>query len=84
MNCCGGSMSSTDFMVRPEIGAEVVATGHYAKVDRLPNGRYAIKNSASAKKDDSSLGRLMKIFRECVTSYDIAQNIIVIKCNLKM
>ena len=39
--------------VAEEIGAEVVATGHYAKVDRLQNGRYAIKNSASAKKDQT-------------------------------
>ncbi|MBR0351888.1 MAG: arginine repressor [Oscillospiraceae bacterium] len=33
----------------------------------------------SPKKDDASLSRLMKIFRECVISYDNAQNIIVIK-----
>ncbi len=39
--------------VADEIGADIVATGHYAKVDRLPNGRYAIKNSASAKKDQT-------------------------------
>lgn len=36
-----------------ETGAAVLATGHYAKVDLLPNGRYAIKNSASAKKDQT-------------------------------
>ncbi len=39
--------------VAVEIGADVVATGHYAKIDLLPNGRYAIKNSASAKKDQT-------------------------------
>lgn len=39
--------------VAEEIGAEAVATGHYAKVDRLQNGRHAIKNSASAKKDQT-------------------------------
>ena len=33
----------------------------------------------SPKKDDASLSRLMKIFRECVISFDNAQNIIVIK-----
>ncbi len=33
----------------------------------------------SPKKDDASMSRLMKIFRECVVSYDNAQNIIVIK-----
>ena len=39
--------------VADEIGADVVATGHYAKVDLLPNGRHAIRNSASAKKDQT-------------------------------
>ncbi len=41
------------------------------------NNKYVY--TLSPKKDDASLGRLMKIFRECVVSYDIAQNIIVIK-----
>lgn len=36
-----------------EIGAEYIATGHYARVDRLPNGRYAIRNSVTAKKDQT-------------------------------
>ncbi len=40
-------------MVAEEIGADVVATGHYAKADLLPNGRYAVRNSASAKKDQT-------------------------------
>ncbi len=36
-----------------EIGADYIATGHYARVDRLPNGRYAIRNSVTAKKDQT-------------------------------
>lgn len=36
-----------------EISADYVATGHYAKVERLSNGRLAIRNSASATKDQT-------------------------------
>lgn len=36
-----------------EIGADYIATGHYAKIERLSNGRFAVKASASAKKDQS-------------------------------
>ena len=36
-----------------QIGADYIATGHYARVDRLPNGRYAIKNSVTAAKDQT-------------------------------
>lgn len=36
-----------------EIGADYIATGHYARVDRLSNGRYAIRNSVTAKKDQT-------------------------------
>ncbi len=39
--------------VADEIGADLVATGHYARVDLLPNGRYSVKNSASAAKDQT-------------------------------
>lgn len=35
------------------LGADVVATGHYAKIHRLSNGRLAVKNSASAGKDQT-------------------------------
>ncbi len=34
-------------------GAEAVATGHYARVDLLTNGRYAVRKSATSKKDQS-------------------------------
>ncbi len=36
-----------------EIGAEYIATGHYARVERLSNGRYAVRNSVTAKKDQT-------------------------------
>jgi len=36
-----------------EIGADYLATGHYARVEQLPNGRYAIRNSVTARKDQT-------------------------------
>lgn len=36
-----------------EIGADYIATGHYARISQLPNGRYAIKNSVTARKDQT-------------------------------
>ncbi len=36
-----------------EIGADYIATGHYARVDRLRNGRYALRQSVTAKKDQT-------------------------------
>ena len=36
-----------------EIGADYIATGHYARVLRLPNGRYAVTNSVTAEKDQT-------------------------------
>ncbi len=36
-----------------ELGADYVATGHYAKVKRLENGRYCVAASATAKKDQT-------------------------------
>lgn len=35
------------------IGADYIATGHYAQIERLPNGRYALKKSATAAKDQT-------------------------------
>lgn len=35
------------------LGADYIATGHYAKIEKLQNGRYTVKNAASAKKDQS-------------------------------
>lgn len=36
-----------------DIGADYIATGHYARIAKLPNGRYAIRNSVTAKKDQT-------------------------------
>lgn len=36
-----------------QIGADYIATGHYARIARLPNGRYAIRRSATAAKDQT-------------------------------
>ena len=36
-----------------DIGADYIATGHYARIEQLANGRYAIKNSVTAKKDQT-------------------------------
>ena len=36
-----------------EIGADYIATGHYARIDVLPHGRYAIKHSATRMKDQT-------------------------------
>lgn len=36
-----------------ELGADYVATGHYARINRLANGRYAIQNSKTARKDQT-------------------------------
>jgi tRNA-specific 2-thiouridylase len=36
-----------------EIGADYIATGHYAAIRKLPNGRYTIARSQSVRKDQS-------------------------------
>lgn len=36
-----------------EIGADYIATGHYARVAKLPNGRYSIRNSVTSAKDQT-------------------------------
>ena len=35
------------------IGADYIATGHYAQIDRLPGGRYSLKISVTAAKDQT-------------------------------
>ena len=35
------------------IGADYIATGHYARIIHLPNGRYAVANSVTAEKDQT-------------------------------
>ncbi|MFR1833632.1 MAG: tRNA 2-thiouridine(34) synthase MnmA [Lachnospiraceae bacterium] len=36
-----------------EFGADLVATGHYARIEKLPNGRYALRASVTAAKDQT-------------------------------
>ena len=36
-----------------DIGADYIATGHYARVEELPNGRYALRTSATDQKDQT-------------------------------
>lgn len=36
-----------------EIGADYIATGHYARIARLPGGRYAIRRSVTETKDQT-------------------------------
>ncbi len=36
-----------------ELGADYIATGHYARIDRLENGRFALRNSVTAGKDQT-------------------------------
>ncbi len=36
-----------------EIGADYIATGHYAQVEKLPNGRFTLKKSATDAKDQT-------------------------------
>ena len=36
-----------------DIGADYIATGHYAQIEQLSNGRYALKKSATAAKDQT-------------------------------
>lgn len=36
-----------------EIGADYIATGHYARIDRLPGGRLTLRQSVTAEKDQT-------------------------------
>ncbi len=36
-----------------EIGADYIATGHYARIEQLKNGRYSIRHSVTAQKDQT-------------------------------
>lgn len=35
------------------LGADYIATGHYARIDRLPNGRYSVRTSKTSAKDQT-------------------------------
>ena len=36
-----------------QIGADYIATGHYARIDRLENGRYSLRTSKTGAKDQT-------------------------------
>ena len=36
-----------------EIGADYIATGHYARIKKLDNGRYTVQKSVTAAKDQT-------------------------------
>ena len=36
-----------------DIGADYIATGHYARIEQLPNGRFALRRSANLAKDQT-------------------------------
>lgn len=36
-----------------EIGADYIATGHYARVEKLTSGRFSIRHSVTAAKDQT-------------------------------
>ena len=36
-----------------ELGADYIATGHYARIAQLENGRYVVRSSVTAKKDQT-------------------------------
>ena len=36
-----------------DIGADYIATGHYARIEQLPNSRFALRKSATAEKDQT-------------------------------
>lgn len=53
-NACNRHVKWESLLQRSmEIGADFIATGHYARIVQLDNGRYAIKNSVTAAKDQT-------------------------------
>src|SRR5436309_7223287 len=51
---CNQSLKFGDLVARMELaGADVLATGHYARVARLPDGSAALLRAADAAKDQS-------------------------------
>ena len=51
---CNQALKFGDLVTRmAPIGAEVLATGHYARVERLPDGSFALLRAADRSKDQS-------------------------------
>lgn len=36
-----------------QLGADYIATGHYARIEQLPGGRFSVRNSVTAQKDQT-------------------------------
>ena len=62
-----------------QIGADYIATGHYARITKLPNGRYSIRNSVTAAKDQTyalynltqqQLASLLGVTRQTIISLE--------------
>lgn len=53
-NACNRFVKWEALLLRSmQIGADYIATGHYARIDKLPNGRFAVRNSVTAAKDQT-------------------------------
>lgn len=53
-NACNRYVKWEALMKRAiSIGADYIATGHYARIDKMSNGRLAIRNSVTAAKDQT-------------------------------
>ncbi|MBR4027829.1 MAG: tRNA 2-thiouridine(34) synthase MnmA [Lachnospiraceae bacterium] len=53
-NACNRHVKWESLLKRAmEIGADYIATGHYARIKQLENGRYTIQNSVTAQKDQT-------------------------------
>lgn len=51
---CNRYIKWEELMVRClELGADYIATGHYARVEQFANGRYVVRSSAADKKDQT-------------------------------
>ena len=58
-----------------EIGADYIATGHYARVEVLPNGRYAIRNSVTARKEITPRKRFGRSQKSIICRLHIRQTV---------
>ena len=57
---CNRSIKWKAIMEQGEkLGAKLLATGHYAQTELLPNGRYAVKCSVTSAKDQPQLSHLL-------------------------
>lgn len=51
---CNSDVKWNSFLVKAqELGCSHIATGHYAKIEELPNGRYAVRKGVDGTRDQS-------------------------------